>query len=273
MSTNITKTSTMPAMPQECLEQVQNCIANGKLPLSPEAIYTIIKSKIAGPKDRNGDDGVTPMDVVEVLKTAVSAGIDPTSTDIFAFKSRDVLSVGISKKGWSKILDNRKGSVEYEYGPLLEGKNKLAPKVYEYVSAKITRADGTVVTGPRIYSDEFNTGKGAWLTNPKTMLTVRAFTQACALAYGIGAYDADEAEEIYIKNEPAPTNSNSQPLLTHESVHPSDPKFLEGIDSMEMLLSCFNKLPPEMQKNQAVKDNFAKRRHIIETKIEDLSHD
>lgn len=298
MSTNITTStqssnlSKLPELPQEVREQVQNCIANGKIPFSPEAIYTMIKNRISGGDSKS----ITPLDVVEVLKTAVSAGIDPTSNDIFAFKSRGNITVGISKKGWSKILDNRKGSVEYEYGPIIKGQTTRHPVHYEYVAAKITRADGSFVTGPRVYYDEFNTDNGAWRTNPKTMMTVRAFTQACAIAYGIGAYDEDEAKEIYDKSNSSAQvdNTNVRRLDTRAALPlPSSSKETDNIfealeqdrvskdigkikdiaahaDSVETLNAAFIKLPAAWKEDSEIVQIFKERKQEILTKFEDL---
>lgn len=244
-------------MPQPYVEQINSCIANGKFPLSAGALVSLVKEKIR----TRQNEPVTPNDVIEVLKTSVSAGIDPTSSDIFAFKSKGTLSVGISKKGWAKILDARKGSCVYEYGPLVDGRTKVSPKVYEYVCATITRADGTVVTGPRVYADEFCTNTGAWASNPKTMLTVRAFTQACALAYGIGAYDEDEAREIYNRNTAPTIAQKASESLALE--HKAPELDLSSISSIEELNDKFRTLDHAAQKNPLIVNKFSTRKQEI----------
>ena len=88
------------------IEEIKKCVNNGRLSISIEGIYTLIRNKIT--VGRGKSQLITPMDVITVLKTAVSAGLDPTSDDVFAFKTDDRTIVGISKKGWSKIVDTRK---------------------------------------------------------------------------------------------------------------------------------------------------------------------
>lgn len=260
--------TTFSNMPKPYVEQINACIANGKFPLSPDALVSLVKEKI---RIKNGE-AITPVDILEVLKTSVSAGIDPTSNDIFAFKSKGVLSVGISKKGWAKILDSRKGSCVYEYGPLVNGRTKVSPKVYEYVAATITRADGTIVTGPRVYADEFNSNTGAWVSNPKTMLTVRAFTQACALAYGIGAYDEDEAKEIYDRNCAPTIAQQAKETLALEHTPAENDLDLSAISTIDELNEKYRSLSQAQKKNPLIVNKFSSRKEQILASMEN-AHD
>ena len=188
-------------------EEIRKCVANGKLSFSIEALYQLVLDKFpkAG-KEPNA------MDVVTVIKTAVAAGLDPTSDDVFAFKTGDRVIVGISKRGWSKVLDSRGGSVSYEYGPLIPPSKPRSPSRYEWVAATITKRDGTQIQGPRVFSDEFDLGRGVWTSNPKIMLCTRAFTHACAMAFGIGAYDEDEARSIYHQENEVPRAARPAPV-------------------------------------------------------------
>ena len=154
------------------VEEIKKCVNNGRLSISIEGIYTLIHNKIT--VGRGKGQTITPMDVITVLKTAVSAGLDPTSDDVFAFKTDDRTIVGISKKGWSKIVDTRKASVSYEYGPTIPARGIKQPSRFEWISVTIKKHDGSEVAGPRVYSDEFDQGRGVWTTNPKSMLANRS---------------------------------------------------------------------------------------------------
>ena len=122
------------------IEEIKKCVNNGRLSISIEGIYTLIRNKIT--VGRGKSQLITPMDVITVLKTAVSAGLDPTSDDVFAFKTDDRTIVGISKKGWSKIVDTRKASVSYEYGPTIPSRGIKQPSRFEWISVTIKKHDG-----------------------------------------------------------------------------------------------------------------------------------
>ena len=224
------------------LEEIRKCIANGKLSLSIDAVYTMIRDKIAVAKGQE----VRPMDVITTLKVAVSAGLDPTSDDVFAFKTGDHVIVGISKKGWSKIVDSRKASVSFTYGPEIPPRGPRAPSRFEWVAVSIKKADGSQVDGPRVYSDEFDQGRGVWTTNPKSMLATRAFTHACAIAFGIGAYDEDEARSIFTSNHPE--TPQEQPQVEEM---PTPAAALSNAASIEELNQSFNALPLHARRNAA----------------------
>lgn len=222
-------------------EEIQKCVANGKLSLSIEGVYSLVKDKIATTRNQ----AVQPIDVVTVIKTAVSAGLDPTSYDVFAFKSSDRVIVGISKKGWSKVLDSRRASISFNYGPLLPA--QVGQKShYEWVSAVITKHDGSKIEGPRVYNDEFDRKRDVWASNPKAMLVARAFTHACAMAFGIGAYDEEEARSIFYENSAQPRQMAPQapamPALPQAPAPATDNPFAE-CSNIKELNETFNSLP------------------------------
>lgn len=223
-------------------EEIQKCVANGKLSLSIEGVYSLVKDKIATTRNQ----AVQPIDVVTVIKTAVSAGLDPTSDDVFAFKSSDRVIVGISKKGWSKVLDSRRASISFNYGPLLPA--QVGQKShYEWVSAEITKSDGSKIEGPRVYNDEFDRKRDVWASNPKAMLVARAFTHACAMAFGIGAYDEEEARSIFYENSAQPRQMAPQapamPALPQVPQAPTSENPFAGCSNIKELNETFNSLP------------------------------
>ena len=223
-------------------EEIQKCVANGKLSLSIEGVYSLVKDKIATTRNQ----AVQPIDVVTVIKTAVSAGLDPTSDDVFAFKSSDRVIVGISKKGWSKVLDSRRASISFNYGPLLPA--QVGQKShYEWVSAEITKSDGSKIEGPRVYNDEFDRKRDVWASNPKAMLVARAFTHACAMAFGIGAYDEEEARSIFYENSAQPRQMAPQapamPTLPQVPHAPATDNPFAGCSNIKELNETFNSLP------------------------------
>lgn len=223
-------------------EEIQKCVANGKLSLSIEGVYSLVKDKIATTRNQS----IQPIDVVTVIKTAVSAGLDPTSDDVFAFKSSDRVIVGISKKGWSKVLDSRRASISFNYGPLLPA--QVGQKShYEWVSAEITKSDGSKIEGPRVYNDEFDRKRDVWASNPKAMLVARAFTHACAMAFGIGAYDEEEARSIFYENSAQPRQMAPQapamPALPQVPQAPTTDNPFAGCSNIKELNETFNSLP------------------------------
>lgn len=227
-------------------EEIQKCVANGKLSLSIEGVYSLVKDKIATTRNQ----AVQPIDVVTVIKTAVSAGLDPTSDDVFAFKSSDRVIVGISKKGWSKVLDSRRASISFNYGPLLPA--QVGQKShYEWVSAEITKSDGSKIEGPRVYNDEFDRKRDVWASNPKAMLVARAFTHACAMAFGIGAYDEEEARSIFYENSAQPrqmaTQAPAMPALPQVPQAPTSENPFAGCSNIKELNETFNSLPKSVK--------------------------
>ncbi len=245
-------------------EEIQKCVANGKLSISIEAVYSLTKDKIATSRAQQ----VHPIDVITVIKTAVSAGLDPTSDDVFAFKSSDRVIVGISKKGWSKVLDTRKASISFNYGPILPA--AVGQKShYEWVSAVITKQDGCKIEGPRVYNDEFDRRKDVWQTNPKAMLVARAFTHACAMAFGIGAYDEEEARGIFYDNNStsrraAPAKMQSlEPIPALPTVPTANP--FESCKSLVDLADTFNSLPAQQRNNAAITNYYKQTKEKLST--------
>lgn len=253
-------------------EEIRKCVANGKLSFSIEALYQLVLDKFpkAG-KEPNA------MDVVTVIKTAVAAGLDPTSDDVFAFKTGDRVIVGISKRGWSKVLDSRGGSVSYEYGPLIPPSKPRSPSRYEWVAATITKRDGTQIQGPRVFSDEFDLGRGVWTSNPKIMLCTRAFTHACAMAFGIGAYDEDEARSIYHQENEAPraprvvqapvTEQTAVPAVPALNVAPAHPA-LQAIGAAQdaaALDAVYIQIPPQDRNNPMIAAAYQERKQQLTT--------
>lgn len=237
-------------------EEIRKCIANGKLTLSIDAVYTMIRDKIAVTKGQEA----RPMDVITTLKVAVAAGLDPTSDDVFAFKTGDHVIVGISKKGWSKIVDSRKASVTFNYGPEIPPRGPRGVTRFEWVSVSIKKADGAQIDGPRVYSDEFDQGRGVWTTNPKSMLATRAFTHACSIAFGIGAYDEDEARSIFTANHVVETPQDSA-----ETPQETPTLALSNASTLEELNQTFNALPARTRRSAATVDAYTTAKAKLES--------
>lgn len=146
------------------------------------------------------DRGVqlSDIDFITIVQTAIKAGLDPLSKQIYGFKNAKQFCLGITKQGWDFIRDNRKATMKYEYGELYDREFKnCKKKCYEWVNCILTLQDGQVIESGRIYDDEYNKGTGIWAEKPKYMLQLRAYTTACRTAFGIGAYEITEAQEVF----------------------------------------------------------------------------
>lgn len=149
-------------------------------------------------------------DYIEIIRTAIKAGLDPLSKQIYGFKNAKQFCLGITKAGWDFIRDSRKASMKYEYGDYYmrdyssidrNGQHIVKQKeCYKWVKCILTLQDGQVIESGRISDCEFNKGTGVWAQMPQYMLQLRAYTTACRTAFGIGAYEITEAREVFESN-------------------------------------------------------------------------
>lgn len=246
-------------------QDVARYLKSGNIELPMQAVIALVADKITLKYGQT----VNPLDVLKVIRTAAAAGLDPTSDDVYAFKVGNDVMIGISKKGWCKVLDSRGGSSSFTYGPLLSYGEHFKTQ-YEWVQCTITKKDGSIVEGMRCYADEYDKRSNVWNTNPKVMLANRAFTSACAMAYGIGAYDEDEARTVFreTKAETLETNSESAPTARLEMTSTIPVKIVQDTGkckTLDELTAQWKALPVTLQKNAAVMNAFSSARKRIES--------
>ena len=79
------------------------------------------------------------------------------------------------------------------------------------------------------------------------MLVARAFTHACAMAFGIGAYDEEEARSIFYENSAQPRQMAPQapamPALPQVPQAPTSENPFAGCSNIKELNETFNSLP------------------------------
>ncbi len=152
----------------------------------------------------------TNADVAMVLTEALAKHLDPLKGGVYAFKSKDGnLVIGTSKAGFQQALAAQRSfrDLGYEHPAELKAKAVVNARgqrrditYYDYATCVITKAfpDGTVarITGTAYFDEEFNSSSDAWVKNPKRMLDTRALCIASANAYGWGAYEPEEAQNV-----------------------------------------------------------------------------
>ena len=207
--------------------------------------------------DRIATKAVQPtvLQVLDVIKTAVDMGLDPTSKDVYAFvNAAGVLTVAASKNGWEKAVELKGGSYSYQFGdPVVQ------PGMVSYIpwaKCTIRRKDGSVVEGIPAFFDECCGNSPIWQEKPKHMLMVRAFTNAAKGAYGFGAYSIEEAKEVFNSDDlPAPVHAVPEPISPAIAAVPPEAlpnalsqeqarQKLEQAQTIEELRSAFTALDP-----------------------------
>ena len=87
---------------------------------------------------------------------------------------------------------------------------------YEAVTCIISKkhADGTVgeYEGTAYFDEEFAPDKPTWLGKPKRMLESRALTIAASNAYGCGAYEIDEVQDIQAQSKKEMVDVHAEPI-------------------------------------------------------------
>ena len=250
---------------QDYKQSIENALKNSAahIDLPVEALARMTLKRITTKKGQEP----TILQVVELIKTAVDMGLDPTSKDIFSFVSGDTLSVGISKGGWEKAVEIKGGSFTFQLGPVLPPLEPNLPASLMWAKCIITRRDGSVVEGIPAFDDECNKHTGVWVTMPKHMLMVRAFTNAAKAAYGFGAYTIEEAKAIFeqtparamppiqpaVASTPRPALPEPKPAaeLSAEQLTEIKGKF-EAATTRDELKQAFIALPVEQRHNPQV---------------------
>lgn len=219
-----------PVITPEQLVALEAAIKSAPNPIGiePQVLVRLVYERIA---TREGGAKPTILQVIEVIKTAVTMGLDPTGRDVFAFLNREgVLTVGVSKGGWEKAIELKSGSIDFVLADLKQVGNKT---ILPWVQCIITRKDGSKVKGIPAFYDECaqptKSGKDPWSLRPKHMLCVRALTNAAKAAYGFGAYTIDEAKEVFNQQD------EHTPRIEAPAIKPAAPKALPAPTQDEIL--------------------------------------
>lgn len=183
--------------------------ADVKLNLEPELLLQMVFQNIAVSK---GSAQPTVGQVIEVIKTAVNMGLDPTGRDLFAYvNKKGQLIVGVSQSGWERAVEIKHGSISYKFSqPIIDPQTHKSTLLW--AQCVIKRQDGSVVEGKPVFLDEFAQENPMWGKMPKHMLLVRAFTTAAKSAYGFGAYSIEEARNIYDEEQKSKPMENVKQL-------------------------------------------------------------
>lgn len=211
-------------------------------------LVNMIAQSIATPKDSK--EAVTMADVLTVVRTASSMRLDAVLGGIWAFKDKNGrLVCGVSKKGWQQALHSQPNysGVEFTHnGELKEkrisvrGQGQTTITYYESITCIIRKTlnDGSIgeFKGTAYFDEEFDPCKETWIKRPKRMLETRALTIAASNAYGWGAYDLDEIQDLAYKNN-----------ITEQQGRVIDAKSTRGRDRVALALE-------NTAKEQLIKD-------------------
>lgn len=152
------------------------------------------------------DVEIRPVHIMQVIKESLSAGLDPTGSDIYAFLMKDKrgevhLTLGVTIDGWAKLLDNRHCSLRFE--SLARAKIQGRPFDSE-LKCIIKRPDESSVEWVTSYA-EARTSNPLWVEQPQQMMQVRALARCARVAVAMGAiYDVDEAKAWFERPENRP---------------------------------------------------------------------
>lgn len=259
----------------------------------PRVLINQVASTIALPKDGGV---VTAADVLTVIRTASSMGLDPMLGGIWSFKDKNGrMMCGVTKKGWQQALHKQPSYCGMDFiheGGLqpkkvtVTGKGQLT--IYYYpVSICIIKkklADGSIGEFKGIaYFDEEFSGKETWIDRPKRMLDTRALTIAAANAYGWGAADADELKDFLepassSKTVQSPKHKGAERVIEalETTASKTDEEKQELISQMrgalthEELVKIFKDAPEHLQKDKEIIELGKALVQKFETNEEDL---
>lgn len=238
----------------------ENCIhaiAEKDINIPPEHFAKLVLSNIKAKGVR-----VTAEDVLTVFKVASDMGLDPSSKDVFAFKSAGIaLTVGIGFRGWSKACE-KKGILGVDYEPLEYSTDSNGNKIIERLKVVITKNNGGKVSYI-ITRSQAQTDSAIWKKEPDHMLQIRGFCRCASLAFGWGAYEIDEARSIYLNGyenkhvASAPQIEQKQePVLVEQKIeHVNEEEFVNQLKSaknIDDLRHIFAQGTAEQRGNQAI---------------------
>src|SRR5690625_1279377 len=145
---------------------------------------------------QSGDGVITREQMAALLVISHQYDLNPFTREIYAFPHEGGIVTVIGIDEWAKIVNNHSKSdgIRFEYGPLMEGRDRQIPTWIEAILYRKDRSEPIVV---REYFDECSLSTKPWASHPKRMLRHKAFIQAARIGYGFtGVYDPDEAEVI-----------------------------------------------------------------------------
>lgn len=149
---------------------------------------------------------IKPIHVMQVVKESLSAGLDPTGSDIYAFLMKDKrgeehLTLGVTIDGWAKLLDNRNCSFRFES----LARAKIQDRTFDSeLKCIITKPGGATSEWVTSYA-EARTSNPMWTEQPQQMMQVRALARCARVAVAMGAiYELDEAKAWFEHPETRP---------------------------------------------------------------------
>lgn len=197
-----------------CTEQEMSVIAQSQTVMQTnydnQVLVNQIAQSIALPKEGGQ---VNIADVLTVVRLASSMHLDPMLGGIWAYKDKHGrLVCGVSSKGWKQALHSQPSYCGVSF--LHEGEltqKKITTRDGQFVLTyypiticiiKKKLVDGSVgeFRGTAYADEEIDYSKPSWLQRPKRMLETRAMSIAASNAYGWGAYDEEELNDIKAEN-------------------------------------------------------------------------
>lgn len=191
-------------------------------------LANFIANQIALPIDKNTGKVVGTVnvgDVLQVARLSASMHLDPLMGGVYGFKDKNgKLTLGVSKKGWQQSISSHPdfyGIKFVNHGELKQQRVTTKQGVttithYDAVTCIISKkhADGSIgeYEGTAYHDEEFDPSKPTWLGKPKRMLESRALTIAASNAYGCGAYEIDEVQDIQSQSKKEMVEVKAEPI-------------------------------------------------------------
>lgn len=153
------------------------------------------------------DVEIRPVHIMQVIKESLSAGLDPSGSDIYAFLMKDKrgeehLTLGVTIDGWARLLDNRNCSFRFES----LSRAKIRDRTFDSeLKCIITKPGGASSEWVTSYA-EARTSNPLWVEQPQQMMQVRALARCARVAVAMGAiYELDEAKAWFEHPENRPS--------------------------------------------------------------------
>lgn len=129
---------------------------------------------------------VTDAQFNALLIVATQYGLNPFTSEIYAFPSNGGITPVVGVDGWARIIN---GNAQFD-GMSFE-------QDAENCTCKIYRKDRSHPIEVTEWMEECRRNTAPWKSHPRRMLRHKAMIQAARLAFGfVGIYDEDEAERI-----------------------------------------------------------------------------
>lgn len=128
----------------------------------------------------------TPAQFNALMIVATQYGLNPFTSEIYAFPSNGGITPVVGVDGWARIIN---GNPQFD-GMTFE-------QDAESCTCKIYRKDRSHPIAVTEFMEECKRPTQPWKSHPRRMLRHKAMIQAARLAFGFsGIYDEDEAERI-----------------------------------------------------------------------------